>query len=109
MFAAILSLALAFSAFWLFLSLCWTAAADAQGAIAFIFYAPVLAILLTAAFLIGRRTARFVSLVLVLFIAFFYAAPLIGWSAFSDGVIGLVADSFEAVTGKSPMQWDKKL
>jgi hypothetical protein len=70
----------------LFILLCWTAAADAQGAVGIFVYAPVLLLL------IGLN---------------FYISRFIGLTSFSQKVIGLVSDGFELITRKTPMQWDK--
>lgn len=102
----------------LFISLCWTAAADAQGAIAFFIYSPVLILLMIFNFYLGRRVSaemRFglvlkrLSQILAIFILFFYASGFLGMTWFSNKVIPLVSDGFEMVTGKTPMQWDKGL
>lgn len=69
----------------LFILLCWTAAADAQGAVGIFIYAPVLL------FLIGLN---------------FYISRFIGLTSFSQKVIGLVSDGFELITRKTPIQWD---
>lgn len=101
----------------LFTSLCWVAAADAQGAIAFFIYAPVLFLLVGFSFFLGKyagalsigKAAKRAALVLGCFYLVFYASPFVGLGFFTDGVIGGVAKSFKAITGKSPMEWDKKL
>jgi hypothetical protein len=102
----------------LFLSLCWTAAADGQGAIAFFFYAPVLFLLIAVSFFLGRysgrtiplgRVAKRASIAFAFFYLFFYISPFVGLGSFSNKVISLVAESFKMATGKSPMEWDKNL
>jgi hypothetical protein len=102
----------------LFISLCWAAAVDAQGAIAFLVYAPVLFLLITVSFFLGRYSARTIplgriakraSIALAFFYLFFYISPFVGLGSFSNKVIGLVGESFKMATGKSPMEWDKNL
>lgn len=102
----------------LFILLCWTAAADAQGAIGFFVYAPVLLLLMGLNFYLGKRVSaemhfglvlKKISQILALFILFFYISGFIGPKSFSHKVIGAVSDGFELVTGKTPMQWDKGL
>lgn len=100
----------------LFLSLCWAAAADAQGAIAFFLFAPILILLLFGGFYLGRIAAKDnragvhgirLSFIVSIFIIVFYLSPFVGLNSFSNAIIGAVAQSFEWVTGKSPMQWER--
>lgn len=112
--AGALGFVLAFLSLALFISLCWTAAADAQGAIAFFVFAPVLIVLLVGSYLLSRfagnaigRITKKVSMVLAVFYIAFYIAPFVGLGKFTDSVIGGVAKSFKAMTGKTPMEWDK--
>lgn len=114
-FVGSISIFLACVSIGLFTSLCWAAAADAQGAIAFFIYAPVLVVLVGLAFFLGKKAgatsvgkaAKRTSLVLAFFYFVFYVSPFVGLNSFTDGVIGGVAKSFKAMTGKSPMEWDK--
>ena len=101
----------------LFILLCWTAAADAQGAIGFFIYAPVL-LLIGLNFYLGRRVSaemhfgiilKKISQMLAVFIIFFYISGFVGLTSFSNKVIEVVSDTFKMITGKSPMQWDKGL
>lgn len=102
----------------LFFLLCWTAAADAQGAIAFVVYAPVLMVLLFGGYQLGKLAAKEkrvgnfglrLSQILSILILVFYLSPFIGMGKFSSNVIQFVAQTFEKMTGKSPMQWDRGL
>lgn len=102
----------------LFISLCWVAAADAQGAIAFFVYAPVLLVLSVVSFFLGRyagatssigKVAKKASIALAFFYLVFYISPYVGLGSVTDEVIGIVAKSFKVITGKSPMEWDKNL
>lgn len=102
----------------LFISLCWTAAADAQGAIAFFVYSPVLLFLIGLNLYLGKRVPagmcfglalKRISQMLPLFILFFYVSGFVGLSSFSKKVIELVSDGFELATGKTPLQWYKGL
>lgn len=110
------SIVLALLALGLFIALCWVAAADAQGAIAFFVYAPVLLILLVISFLLGRyagatnpigMVAKRASIVSAIFYLVFYVSPFIGLGSFTDGVIRTVAKSSKMMTGKTPMEWNK--
>ena len=100
-----------------FILLCWTAAADAQGAIGFFVYAPVLLVLMFLNFYLGKRVSaetsfelflKKISQILAGFILIFYISGFLGITSFSHKVIEFVAQCFELVTGKTPMQWDKK-
>jgi hypothetical protein len=102
----------------LFLLCCWSAAADAQGAVAFIFAGPIFVIGILVSLVLawfarrwrGGVIALCAAVALGVFIAAFYgAASVPRLRFFSNGVIGLVADAYEAVTGKSPFQADKGL
>jgi hypothetical protein len=99
----------------LFLALCWVAAADAQGAIAFFLYAPLLAALVVGSFFLGRfasptslgRVSKKIALVFAAYYLSFYIAPFVGLGFYTDKIIGNVGKSFKAMTGKSPMEWNQ--
>lgn len=102
----------------LFVLLCWTAAADAQGAVAFFIYVLVFLILIGLNFYLGKRVSaethfglvlKRISQILAVFILIFYISGFVGLTSFSQKVIELVAQSFELITGKTPLQWDKGL
>ncbi|UYL09203.1 hypothetical protein B9G69_001255 [Bdellovibrio sp. SKB1291214] len=114
--AVIIAFDLIFISIGLFLWLCWTAAASEQGAIALVFYAPVLFALTATAFFLGRYSVKSTSLgkipkmtasILVLFYLTFYVSPFIGLGTFPNSIINGVASSFKFLTGKSPMEWSK--
>ena len=113
--ASILSVILAVSTFGLFIFLCWTAAAGEQGAIAFVFGAPVLVILIGTSFLLGLyaakdpsigKASKNISIIVSAFLIFFYISPTVGLHVWTNGIISLVSKSFKMVTGKTPMQWN---
>jgi hypothetical protein len=95
--------------------MCWTAAADAQGAIVLFLYSPLLVVLLVGAFFLGRRgahytpsakIAKWTSLTLIGLFLVFYLSPFVGARFVSDRTIGLVGNVFKAFTGKTPYEWD---
>jgi len=102
----------------LFLLCCWSAAADAQGAIAFIFAAPIFGIGLVLSLVLawiarrwrGGRLGLAAAAGLAVFIALFYGAVSVpGLDSFPNGVIRLVADGYKTLTGKTPFEADKGL
>ncbi|HET6982371.1 MAG TPA: hypothetical protein VFI53_09525 [Myxococcaceae bacterium] len=102
----------------LFLLCCWSAAADAQGAIAFIFAAPIFGIGLLLSFVLawsarrwrGGRLGLFAAAGLATFIALFYGATSVpGLLSFPNAVIHLVASGYKMLTGKTPFEADKGL
>lgn len=116
--AAVFAIDLALLSIGVFVWLCWTAAASEQGAIGFIFYAPLLFAFTIAGFFLAKyasatvgfaKAVKTACLVLTFYYLTFYASPFIGLGSFPNGVIGGVAKSFKALTGKSPMEWDKGL
>lgn len=102
----------------LFYLMCWTAAADAQGAIALFLFAPVVFAFSIGSFILGKYAAKtwrlghftkIVAIVLLAFLTTFYASSIAGYSGFSDAVIDFTSGTFKTFTGKTPMEWDKKL
>lgn len=113
-----MSLALTLAVFVLFLLCCWSASADAQGAVAFIFMAPVMGAGVVTAFVLAllaeswrfNKVAMRSSVGLALLLALFYVSAFLpGLRFISSGMIQLVAEGFEWATGKTPYASDKKL
>jgi hypothetical protein len=110
-----LSIVAAAGVLWLFIVCCWSAAADAQGAVAFVFAVPYFESGLVSVVLawsarrwLGGRIALGAAVGLAVFIGLFYgAASVPRLRFFSDGVIRLVADAYKGMTGKSPFQADE--
>ncbi len=102
-------------AFFLFMALSWSAAADAQGAIVLFLYSPLLVVLLVGAYFLSRRAAKFsasaktakwTSLTLSSFFLLFYLSPFVGTRVVSNNTIGLIGRMFKAFTGKTPYEWE---
>lgn len=100
------SFACVFLAVFLFFYLCWTASIDAQGAVAFVIYAPVLGTLLFGGYYLGKIASKEVrvatygtrsSLTVTIFVVLFYLLPFFGLGHFSDAVIRSFSKAFEKV------------
>ena len=114
----VLSIAGTLALLYVFLVCCWSAAADAQGAVAFLFAVPIfeLGILLSVVLAWfarpwrGGRLALVAAIGFTAFLAVFYGARLVpGLRPFPYVVIHLVADAYKQVTGKTPFEADKGL
>lgn len=113
-----LSVAASVAVLALFLLCCWSAAADAQGAVAFVFALPLFVIGIVLSIVLAWMARRWrgglialgAAAALGVFIGLFYgAASQPRFRFFSDAVIRLVADEYKKVTGKSPFEADKGL
>ena len=105
---ATLSIAVTIATLGLFILCCWSAAADAQGAVAFVFAAPLLGIGIVISTILawvarpwrGGVLAMGAAVGLGVFITLFYAAA---------SVPGLRFFSYTLATGKTPFAADKNL
>lgn len=92
----------------LFLFSCFATATDGQGAIIFLFTLPVMLVLLFGARRLMKDTEtprRLASASLFFLAAFFLSAPLPGLQLFPAAIVGGVAKTFEAFSGKTPYAW----
>lgn len=105
-----LAVAMAVLAIGLFIYSGFIAASDAQGAILYIFTLPIMAGLLTVGVVLAKDAAgvRKILYAEAIFLVLFVAAAFIPQLRFiSDGVIGGISKSFEAITGQTPYVWSR--
>jgi hypothetical protein len=100
----------------LFLYGCWTAAADAQGAVGFIFLGPLSSALALGALLLAREAVRLgagagawaaggvAGAVLALQLTFFGCAFTPACRSFPHAVVSAVSSAYTAITGVTPYE-----
>lgn len=93
----------------IFIFACIVASSDAQGALAFLFYLPIAAVLfLVSAMRAKNKKGRWVSISGLIFIILFVVFAFIpGLAKIPATVIGVVSSGFELVTGKTPYAWNR--
>ena len=98
-----------------FLFACFGAASDAQGAIMFLFFGPLVLMLLVIAWALARAQRRrepetgavaaWAALGTLAFVVVFFVSLFVPFlNGFPNAVIGAVAAAYEAATGQTPYE-----